>query len=228
MAAIILLHGAIGAADQLQPLAAQLQGHGHEVYSFSFSGHGRIPFRHEGFGIELFADELRHFITAQQLTQPHVFGYSMGGYVALYAASRYQDLLGHIATLGTKFHWTPEVAQKESRMLDAGVIISKVPAFAKTLEARHGDDWKILLEKTVDMMGRLGQTPLLGADQLPVLNHKIMLGLADADHTVTIDETHTVYRQLKQGSMYMLPNGRHPIETVHVTLLGQLLQAFFS
>lgn len=224
MAAIVLLHGAIGAADQLQALAARLQGHQHEVYSFSFSGHGRTPFSHECFGIDAFADELRHFIAAQQLARPHVFGYSMGGYVALYAASQYPDLLGRIATLGTKFHWTPEIAQKESRMLDADAIIAKVPAFAKTLETRHGDDWKTLLTKTADMMSRLGPAPL----QLSVLDHKVMLGLADADHTVTIDETHAAYRQLKQGSMYMLPNSKHPIETVDVALLSQVLHVFFS
>jgi pimeloyl-ACP methyl ester carboxylesterase len=103
---IILLHGAIGAKDQLEPLAIELKQNGYTVYTLSFSGHGQTPFQTH-FGIEQFALELEQFIKENNLQQPTVFGYSMGGYVALYLAHQQPTLLGNIITLGTKFEWNP-------------------------------------------------------------------------------------------------------------------------
>ena len=40
----------------------------------------------------------------------------------------------------------------------------------------------------------------------------------------TLQETTAVYKQLKNDSMYMLPNTKHPIETVNVNLLGKIIQ----
>ena len=48
---IVLLHGAIGAKDQLQPLADLLKND-FIVHVFNFSGHGGKPFAEEHFSIE--------------------------------------------------------------------------------------------------------------------------------------------------------------------------------
>ncbi len=162
MKSIILLHGAIGAKDQLEPLAVELKQRDYNVYTLSFSGHGQMLFQTE-FGIKQFAHELSLFIKKNNLLQPTVFGYSMGGYVALYLAKQNPDLLGNIITLGTKFNWSPEIAQKEIRMLDSKTIIEKVPKFAETLKARHGEDWEGLLKLTSDTMIALGNKNALAS-----------------------------------------------------------------
>ena len=112
MKPIILLHGAIGAKDQLEPLAKELSGNGFQTYSFNFSGHGQSPFQNQ-FSISQFSNELLEFVVKTHLIRPAIFGYSMGGYVALYLASQKPDGLGKIITLGTKFVWSPEIAVKE-------------------------------------------------------------------------------------------------------------------
>ena len=219
---IILLHGAIGAADQLQPLANALQQKQFNVYSFSFSGHGKIPFG-DKFEIPQFALELDHFILQNRLQQPSVFGYSMGGYVALYLAHTKPALIGNIITLGTKFSWSAEIAAKEVNMLDAAIITGKVPKFAAALQARHGADWKILLQKTAEMMLGLGSNPVLTEAVLSSLEHKVLIGLADHDTMVSLEETVAAFRQLKHADMYMLPGTKHPIETVNVGLLAEVI-----
>jgi uncharacterized protein YlaI len=40
---------------------------------------------------------------------------------------------------------------------------------------------------------------------------------------VSLDETTAVYKQLKNSAMYMLPNTKHPIETVDVGLLAKII-----
>lgn len=228
MPAVILLHGAIGAADQLQPLAAFLSQNGYDVHSPDFSGHGHAAFNPQGFGIEVFSEELRQYILNNKLEAPAVFGYSMGGYVALYLAGTQAGLLGPIATLAVKFNWTPETAAKESKMLDPGTILAKVPKFAEALQARHGDSWKELLAKTADMMAGLGRHNILNNEILQGIENQVMLGLGDSDTMVSLDETMQVRSQLKNGSFYMLPHTKHPLETVNVKLLGSVLLSFFS
>jgi esterase/lipase len=224
---IILLHGAIGAADQLEPLANALKEKQCKVHTFSFSGHGKIPFQSK-FSIEQFASELEQFIKDHALEQPAVFGYSMGGYVALHLAKTKPGLLGNIITLGTKFAWSPDIAQKEVKMLDAKTIAEKVPKFAEALKNRHGADWETLLQKTAAMMLDLGNNPALKKDDFAAIENKVMIGLADHDAMVTLDETVAVFKQLKQADMYMLPASKHPIESIDVKLLSEVIGNYLS
>lgn len=222
---IILLHGAIGATDQLESLASVLRSQQFNVYMLDFSGHGKTPFKNN-FSIKQFADELKLFIQENNLSKPSVFGYSMGGYVAIYLAYQQPTLLGSIITLGTKFEWSPEIAAKEVKMLDSKTIIEKVPKFAEALKERHGNDWEVLLQKTVTMMLDLGENNTLKLNDFSSIENKVLIGLADKDTMVSLDETIAVYKQLKNGAMYILPNTKHPIETVKVELLGQIIKEF--
>jgi len=222
---IILLHGAIGAKDQLEPLAIELKQQGYNVFTLSFSGHGQTPFA-TNFGIEQFALELDQFINEKNLDKPTVFGYSMGGYVALYLAHQQPTLLGNIITLGTKFEWSTEIAKKEVKMLDSKTIVEKVPKFAEALQKRHGQDWELLLQKTAKIMLSLGNKNALSLNDFTAIENKVLIGLADKDNMVSLEETTAVYKQLKNGDMYMLPNTKHPIETVDSKLLAELVTKF--
>ncbi len=224
---IILLHGAIGAEDQLLPLAEVLTHKKFKVHHFSFSGHGGQPFAPH-FGIEQFAAELYQYILERNMQQVNIFGYSMGAYVALYLESQKPNLIGKIATLATKFDWTPEGAVKEAAMLNPETIQQKVPNFAQALQQRHGEQWVELLNKTAAMMLELGKEPLLTADLLKTIESPVLLGLGDKDTMVSLDETRKVYAALPKTNMYMLPNTKHPIEGVKVELLAAILADYFG
>ncbi len=223
MRPIILLHGAIGAKDQLEPLAKELSANGYQVYSLNFSGHGQTPFQNQ-FGIAQFAEELLEFVVKNHLIRPAIFGYSMGGYVALYLASQKPGLFSDIITLGTKFAWSPEIAMKEIKMLDAKTISEKVPKFAAALETRHGSDWELLLQRTADMMIDLGNNNLLDPTAFSKVNNRVLIGLADGDTMVTAEETDNAASKIVGSSRYTLYNTKHPIETVNVAELTQILR----
>lgn len=224
---IILLHGAIGATDQLEPLATALEQKQFRVHRFSFSGHGNVPFR-EQFGIGQFATELEEFIQEHSLEKPAIFGYSMGGYVALYVAKTKPQALSTVISLGTKFAWSPEIAAKEIKMLDANTILEKVPKFAEALKARHGDGWQTLLQKTSEMMISLGHEPALKEDDFPLIEQNVLVGLADHDTMVSLDETLHVFKALKQADLYMLPRTKHPIETVNAPMLAEIITHYLN
>jgi pimeloyl-ACP methyl ester carboxylesterase len=222
---IILLHGAIGAVDQLEPLKSELTALGYTCYSFNFSGHGPTPYA-ESFGIKQFSVELEKFIAGNTLEKPDVFGYSMGGYVALYLASQQPELIGKIITLGTKFDWDPIIAQGEAKMLDTQIIMDKIPKFAASLKQRHGDNWELLMKKTAAMMIDLGNENLLDEETLAKITNKVWIGLADADSMVSAEETDLAVSGIKNAQRYTLENTKHPIESVDKKKLAELISGF--
>jgi pimeloyl-ACP methyl ester carboxylesterase len=223
MEPVLLLHGALGSSDQLEPLKTILQSKGKQVYTLNFSGHGGNAFEFD-FGIEQFADEVADFIRQHSLPSATIFGYSMGGYVAVWLALKYPELVKRIVTLGTKFDWSPESAAKEIRKMDPEKIIAKVPAFARILEHRHKpNDWKSLMRKTAEMMHRLGESPLLTEFNLKNMQANLLVLLGDQDDMADLSFSKQVVDIMPNGKFLLLENTQHPIEKIDPLLLANLI-----
>lgn len=227
MKTIVLLHGALGAQQDLAPLAKALTAGGLSVRSFSFSGHGATGFG-PAFGIPAFTAELEAFLQQQAPSGAHVFGYSMGGYVALNLAQQAGSPVRKIITLGTKFDWSRAVVEKETAGLDPALLEQKAPAFAAQLEQKHGAAWKELATKTAGLMREIHSAGFLTPAALGAIANKTLLGLGDRDKLVSLEETVGVYKTLPNASMFMLPGTRHPIELVDPTLLSAMVLSFIN
>ncbi len=141
---LLLLHGAIGAKNQLIPLSEKLSDN-FIVHTINFAGHGGEPMP-EYFSIEGFAKDVLNYLNKNNINRVTIFGYSMGGYIALYVAKHHPEKVNKIFTFATKFLWTPEIAQKEAKMLDPIKIEDKIPSFAQILAQRHSpNDWKVVV-----------------------------------------------------------------------------------
>ncbi|MGB4853668.1 MAG: alpha/beta fold hydrolase, partial [Ignavibacteria bacterium] len=114
---ILMLHGAIGSSVQLEPLA-ELLTDTFKVNLLNFSGHGGKPVTEEIFSIEMFAKDVLYFIDKGRLEGINIYGYSMGGYVALYIARHYPGKINKIFTTATKFNWNEDTSLKESKFLN--------------------------------------------------------------------------------------------------------------
>lgn len=227
MSHLLLLHGALGSAAMLQPLKDSLSPY-FNVHTLNFTGHGGNPLQRP-FRIEAFAADVLLYLDQQGIDQVDVFGYSMGGYVALYLALHHPSRIRRIFTLATKFAWSPEAAAKESKMLQPDKVEAKVPAFATALAARHSPtDWKEVMQHTVDMMQHLGQQPVLTADTLPRVMTEARISVGDRDNMVSLEETAWAYQLLPHASLLVLPNTKHPLEQVDLLRLQQEIRQFFG
>lgn len=227
MKKILLLHGAIGAVDQLNPLKEKLRGK-YEVHSINFTGHCGSEIPNEPFSIEMFADDIVSYIDKNDLAGINIFGYSMGGYAALYAALMNQGKLGKIFTLATKFDWSNEIAEREVKMLDAQTIEQKVPKFAEELSMRHGaDKWVTVLEKTSEMMVALGRNNLLTVETLGNMKNEVLVGVGDRDKMVSIEESSAAFRAMPNSKLLVMPGTPHPIEQVDVNRLKYEIERIF-
>ena len=228
MPALILIHGALGAADQFEPWLPLLRPH-FDVHVLELEGHGAQPFADRPFHIDHFADNLADLIAAKGLQSASIFGYSMGGYVAMRQALRAPGSIGRIFTFATKLAWSPETAAKEAKMLDPDTIAAKVPKFAAQLEARHhGNDWRGHLARTAALMQGLGAEPLLQAAEFAALDIPVRMGIGDRDNMVSLEETIAAYRALPQGQLFVMPGTGHPIERIDATRICAELIAFLG
>lgn len=211
---LLLLHGALGAAQQFDTVTPTLSEH-YTIHQFNFYGHGRTEQPAEGISMAAFTQQLLDYIHANKLAPVAVFGYSMGGYVALAAALRQPEAFLKVGTLATKFNWTPETAARETRMLDAKVLQEKVPAYVEQLKSLHGEPgWETLLTGTANLMQELGNDPPLTIKTLKNITMPVSVMVGELDAMVSVEETNAVFKSLPRGKMTILPGVKHPLEKV--------------
>lgn len=224
---LLLLHGALGHSQHFAPYLEPLSRH-FKVHTPLFAGHGNTPVPEGGITMEDNAQQVADYCAAHQLDDVAIFGFSMGGYAALYYALQHPGKVNSIMTLGTKFAWTEAGAAAESKMLDAETLSAKVPKYAEQLAQLHGDDnWKPLLPALCHMMTRLGKAPLL-QDNLSSLAIPVQVMVGDKDVLVTAEESLEVYRKLPAGRLAILPGTKHPLDRVAPKLVLDAMYDFWQ
>ena len=224
---LLLLHGALGAASQFDELKARLSGK-FNVHTFDFYGHGKND--SDGpLSIDWFSLQLNRVVAANGLSNPCVFGYSMGGYVALNCERTNQVSFEKIVTLGTKFGWDPESSKKEAGYLNPDVIMEKIPHYGQYLESLHpGIGWRNLLIKTADMMLDLGENPILSNSDLSGIECDVKLMLGSEDRMVSVDETKEIAGRIDGCKFQSLDGVPHPIDKIETSFLEELISKEFS
>lgn len=224
---LLLLHGALGSKNQLGAVKELLQAT-FTVHDLNFEGHGGIP-SDSHFSMNLFSENVTNYLERCGIGSIGVFGYSMGGYVALSTALRRPDCVGKIVTLGTKFRWDADSAAKEVKMLDPEKIEAKVPHFADKLKREHHpNDWKELVRKTARMMLDLGNGKSLQANDFRKIRQEVVIGLGSEDGMVTREESEAVSKLLPNGKMVTLGGVPHPIEKIDARALADYITHAFQ
>ncbi len=225
---LFLLHGAMGASSQFYPLIPLLKDK-YTVHTLDFEGHGISRVRSRPFRVEHFSENVVDYMNDHAIDSTYIFGHSMGGHVGLYLARFSPDRIKRVFTLGTKFLWTPEIAERENSLLDPDKIRKKVPKFAKELQERHvASGWETVLEKFKEFHICLGHSNPLKNEDIQKIEKKVRIGLGDRDKMVSIEETVELYRLLKDGEMQVLPGTPHPIEKVPIEILSNSIIDFFN
>jgi len=224
---LVLLHGALGHSNNFAPYLDWLNQH-FQVHTLLFDCHGSSPVPADGIHMQAYVDQLQQYCNDHHIGEFDVFGYSMGGYVALCYALQYPGRISSILTLATKLHWTAEGAAKESKMLHPDVIAEKVPKYAAQLESLHGPQWKDLLPAIAGMMTRLGAQPMLGHEEYTGIATRVQLMVGDKDVMVGIDETLEAARAIPEARFAVLPQTKHPIEQVRPGLLMHMMKDFWE
>jgi pimeloyl-ACP methyl ester carboxylesterase len=223
---LLLLHGALGSRKGFESWKPEL-GDSYNVHALDFEGHGEHPSSTAELSIERLTLQLLAYMEEQHIESTDIFGYSMGGYVALHLASIAPQKVRKVMTLGTKFAWSQETAAEEQKKLDPEKIEAKVPHYARYLQDLHpAQDWKALVLRTAAMMKSLGAAPLLSPSLFHGLPHEVCIGLGDGDTMVSREESEEAARAIPQGTFMLLANTPHPLEKVNQHLVITILRDF--
>lgn len=222
---LIFIHGALGDSSQLKQFADLFAG-SFRVHVLNLKGHGSdaaVDFTMEGF-----VEQVRDFMRRSSISDAYFFGYSMGGYVALSLASSDPERVLAVVTLGTKLHWSPEVADKETAMLDPVKMIEKVPEFAHKLKLLHtGSGWEKVLRMTASLMRQLGESPLTN-DDFAGISCRVLLLRGSKDRMVSDEETKHAAELIPDASYMVLDQMPHPFEMVDHKVLYPVVSSFLA
>jgi len=228
MKQLLLLHGALGSKYQFEEFKPIINQKGFAAEAINFSGHGGFSIPVQGYNFTVFANDILRYADENKIDKINLFGYSMGGYAALYFAKLYPERVNKIATLNVKFNWDPLSTQKEVAMLNADKMIEKVPSFADKLMFQHGlNIWKEVLKSTANMMEQLSKEFVLTKEDIEKINTPVLLGVGDKDTTTSIDENLGIHRLLPNSQFWVLPNTPHPFDRVNAAQLAEQLNIFF-
>lgn len=224
---LLLLHGALGAKSQFDPLIPLLED-SFQVHALDFEGHGSSPMRKRPYKEVHFAENVLQYMDEVALSRINIFGYSMGGKIGLYLAKTYPEKINRVFTFATKFLWASESVAGEVSSMDAEKISEKVPHFARMLEERHAaSGWKNVLQKTKEMMLTLVTESSLTMGEMDQIQQEVRVSVGDRDALVSIEETVDVYRTLPRGQLQIFPKTPHPIEKAPLAHMAHSLVEFF-
>lgn len=223
---LVLIHGALGCGTQLESLKTELESlTDREIWIYNCPGHGsdasKIP--ENGFEMGELATNFGGFLRTNNLLGADIFGYSMGGYIALLAVRNHPERIRHILTLGTKFHWTPESAQAEVRQIIPEKIREKVPKFAVYLESLHGEAWEDVMRATGKLMLALGNKPLLDDYAANFIQHPVVLARGSRDVMVSAEETQSMATSLTDATYEEVNGWPHPIQLLPTRELAEYI-----
>lgn len=221
---VLFLHGALGTSKDLSGLMGLLEEKGYKTLTFDFAGHGAGNKWPDEFRIDLFARELDKYMADHKLKDVNIFGYSMGGYVALYHKANYPDSpIAQIVTYGTKFNWSEKAVSRELPMLDPDHLQEKFPNFAESLKVKHGDRWKSLLRSTAHLMQNLERLDGLTREDLSEVDIPVTFILGDQDRMVSTEETNLTASWLHHAQVKTLTHSKHELERSNLRELSDII-----
>lgn len=216
---ILLLHGALGSSVELKKLAKLLSSE-FEVDVYDFLGHGKRP-AHPGITIPELAMDLLTYL--KENPAQYVFGYSMGGYVALFMQAHHYWKFDSIFTLGTKLDWGPDTVKLMTGMLDSKNIEKNVPKYASFLKNIHGDKWKLLMSDTIGLMENLSTQSGLSTEDFKSIKCPVTILRGEDDKVVGQSECEDFACLNPNFKLHKIPKSPHELNKVNVNALVSYL-----
>lgn len=176
---LVLLHGGATAVDVFQPSLALLSAH-RRLIAIHLQGHGHTRDVDRPFRYETMADDVASLLTVLGIEQADLFGYSVGGGVALQMAIRHGDRVNRLVLAATAMKHDgsfPEVLAAFDQMEASAPMIAQQIKQSPLASTYPEVDWEQLFRKTGDMNKR----PFDWSADVARLKCQTMLIYADAD-----------------------------------------------
>jgi pimeloyl-ACP methyl ester carboxylesterase len=178
---LILLHGGLGVIEMYAPILPALADN-RQVVAVELQGHGHTPDVDRPLSFEAMADDVAALVQQLGFENADLFGYSLGGGVALQTTIRHPEVVRKLVVVSTPCRgdgWYPEV-RAGMRAMNAEVAKTWVGSpmqQAYVSVAPNPEDWPALVAKT----GQLVSQDYDWSAGVAAIQAPTMLVVGDAD-----------------------------------------------
>ncbi len=227
--ALFVLHGIGGSTGMETAQLARRMAERYFVVALDFSGHGASS-DPEGaeLSFDLFTENVLAVLDHFDLARAHVFGFSMGGAVALKAAREYPERFERAAAHATYVYWDDPRAAMMAKRLDPDALIRENPAAAERMAKAHGAErWQDRFRAMQAFARALpGLAP--STDDLSEISSPVLVSACDRDPFFEIESSLRLQRELPDARFVTLPGERHSLHAADVEVLSRLLHNFLG
>ncbi|PKR80423.1 hypothetical protein CW751_10165 [Brumimicrobium salinarum] len=208
MEKLVVIHGALGSQKEFDAIIPSLNKN-IEVIPYEIPHHGNKKDSDVDFEMSALVVDFIDFM--EKFGPASIYGFSLGGYIALAAAQVNAKNIKGIITQGTKLDWTPESAKKETAGLNIDFLSTKVKGFYEYLLDLHGEYLSELLHKTTSFMTTLGANPLLTPESVKQISVPVSMTRGGRDKMVSKEETLLICENIKNSRYFEVPHMIHPL-----------------
>jgi len=178
---LILLHGGLGSSDVFGPILPALTER-HRAIMVDLQGHGRTADIDRPIDVRLMADDIAALIDHLGLEKPDIVGYSLGGGVAFFTASKHPEKVGKLVMASAHINsdaMPAEMRAQQAQVSSAAVEFMKDTPMYELYQrvAPRPEDFGRLLDKIGESMKQDFDL----SEEVRGLRVPTMLVCADAD-----------------------------------------------
>lgn len=213
MADLVMLHGARGAATLLRPLGEAVAS-GHQVIILNLLGHGGRPLP-ERFSLAALGADVLAQMDAHGLGRVHLFGYSLGGTLALWLACHHPERFIGWCALAPKVRFDARTVSHFTH-LSSLARIERPGSPQPELQTRlhPGQDWRMLAERLAEMYRRFGKQAELIESDLEAMRRPGLLISASEDPLLSGEEFLALHRLIPNSQALSFSGSAHPLEAL--------------
>jgi pimeloyl-ACP methyl ester carboxylesterase len=223
---IVLLHGVNGAREEMAPLAALLPP-SLAPLAPNWLGHGGRPPPGPDYSVGALVDDLIAKLDGEGIHRCFLFGYSIGGYLALALAHRNPERVRGVVTLATRHIWDRESVDHLVYLADpARLTRPGNPRAAELARVHHPTDWQLVNGANRRMFADLRTNPPLGDDDLRAISAPVLVLNGTDDPLVSADESRALAALFRTWRLGLFEGSAHPLPATPIADIAAAIADF--
>lgn len=223
---LLFIHGAAGSTlNETAPLIRHLEPSFHTV-GVDLSGHGASSFVPDGsLRMEAFVQDAIAALDAVDEPSAHVFGFSLGGAVAIRLAQVYPECVGRLALFQTNVRWPADLASRMERRLNLERKPQQPPERAHDVTDVHENPERLFRE----LRSFIETLPVASEPMWHTLSEvtaPTLVSSVDRDPLFDLDVPRTLHEKLPNAQLAILPGAAHSLTEAPLSILASLVRNF--
>jgi pimeloyl-ACP methyl ester carboxylesterase len=211
----------------MQPLLERLPSD-RPVIALDWLGHGGRPIP-DALCIEEIGADLIAQMDARGVPAAHLFGFSVGGLLALWLAVHYPKRVLSVATLTAKFIYNEAAIAHATHLTSAERLLRSNPERVEALERMHApQDWQELIRKVRNMFIAFAERPPLTPGEIAGITQPVLAFGALEDPLVPAAEVLELARLLPNATPALFPGSAHPLAQAPLDTIVRTLHRFIE